>query len=48
MSRYNWGDLKYMPHKKQYKNKQKKMKAKGGDILNILEVKKGNFKVLFD
>tara|TARA_R110002012_G_scaffold320267_2_gene543027 strand:- start:68 stop:718 length:651 start_codon:yes stop_codon:yes gene_type:complete len=48
MSRYNWGDLKYMPNKKQYKNKQKKLKKQGGDILNILEVKKGNFKVSFD
>jgi hypothetical protein len=48
LARYNWGDLKYMPNKKQYKNAQKKLKKKGGDILTGLVVKKGTILVKFD
>ena len=50
MARYNWGDLKNMPNKKQYKNAQKKLQKKGKDILGdgMLDVKKGCFVVKFD
>ena len=48
MARYNWGDLKYMPNKKQYKNAQKKLSKKGGDILTGLVVKKGGHTIKFD
>jgi succinate dehydrogenase/fumarate reductase flavoprotein subunit len=48
MARYNWGDIKNMPNKKQYKNAQKKAKGKGKDILDGLEIKKGDFCVKFD
>ena len=50
MARYNWGDLKNMPNKKQYKNAQKKLQKKGKDILGDgkLCAKKGCFVVEFD
>ena len=50
MARYNWGDLKNMPNKKQYKNAQKKLQKKGKDILGDgkLCAKKGCFVVSFD
>jgi len=48
MARYNWGDLKYMPNKKQYKNAQKKLSKKGGDILTGLVIKKGGHTIKFD
>ena len=50
MARYNWGDLKNMPNKKQYNNAQKKLQKKGKDILGDgkLCAKKGCFVVEFD
>ena len=48
LARYNWGDLRDMPNKRQYKVKQKKLEKKGKDILNCLEIKKGPHYVVFD
>ena len=49
LARYNWGDLKTMPHNKQYKNAQKKAKKKGKDIMDSsLKVEVGDFVVKFD
>ena len=50
LARYNWGDIKNMPNKKQYKNAQKKLKKSGGDILDtpMLKIKNGPHIVKFD
>ena len=48
MARYNWGDLKHMPNKRQYKVKQKKLQKKGQDIIGGLEVRTGEFILKFD
>ena len=50
LARYNWGDIKNMPNKKQYKSAQKKAQRKGKDIIDIplLKTKKGPFIVKFD
>lgn len=50
LARYNWGDIKNMPNKKQYKNAQKKAQRKGKDIIDspLLGVKKGDFVVKFN
>ena len=50
LARYNWGDIKNMPNKKQYKNAQKKAQRKGKDIIDspLLKTKKGPFIVKFD
>jgi len=44
LARYNWGDLKTMPHNKQYKNAQKKAKKRGKDIMDTsFKMERGDF-----